>query len=71
MGAPWECIAIDVASPFSVTDTDNKYTMVIQDYFSKWVEVFTIPNQETETIAQMLVDNWISRFVIPIELHSD
>lgn len=71
VGAPFERIAMDVAGPFPVTDQGNKYILVVMDYFSKWPEAYAIPNQEAETVARVVTDNWISRFGVPLELHSD
>jgi transposase InsO family protein len=41
------------------------------DYFSKWPEVYALPNQEATTVADVLVEQWVSRFGVPMELHSD
>jgi transposase InsO family protein len=41
------------------------------DYFTKWLEVYAIPNQKALTIAGALVTNFFCRFGIPRELHSD
>ncbi|KAG5885997.1 hypothetical protein JTB14_025391 [Gonioctena quinquepunctata] len=41
------------------------------DYFSKWAEAYALPNQEAITVADVLVKEWICRFGIPMELHSD
>ncbi|XP_037944217.1 uncharacterized protein K02A2.6-like [Teleopsis dalmanni] len=41
------------------------------DYFSKWPEVYALPNQEAKTVAEVFVQNWVTRFGVPIELHSD
>lgn len=71
VGSPFERIAIDVAGPFPETDVGNKYIVVVMDYFSKWVEAYALPNQEAATIADALVQNWICRFGVPLELHSD
>ncbi|UYV68187.1 K02A2.6-like [Cordylochernes scorpioides] len=71
VGAPFERIAIDVAGPFPVTEDGNKYLLVAMDYFTKWPEVYAIPNQEAATVARVLVDNLICRFGVPLELHSD
>lgn len=70
-GAPFERIAMDVAGPFPVTDTGNRYVLVVMDYFSKWPEVYAIPNQEAKTVAEVFLKNWVSRFGVPLELHSD
>lgn len=34
------------------------------DYFSKWI-------QENATVVDVLVEEWICRFKVPFELHSD
>jgi hypothetical protein len=41
------------------------------DYFTKWLEVYAIPNQEALTIAGALVTNFFCHFGIPRELHSN
>ncbi|KAI5743998.1 hypothetical protein M8J77_024652 [Diaphorina citri] len=71
VGAPFERIAIDVAGPFPETNNGNRYILVIMDYFSKWPEAFAIPNQEATTVADCLINHWVSRFGVPLELHSD
>ena len=62
---------MDISGPFLVTEDGNKYIMVVSDYFSKWPEAYAIRNQEATTVATTLIDNWISRFGVPVELHSD
>ena len=54
-----------------MTEDGNKYIMVVMDYFSIWPEAYAIRNQEATTVATTLIDNWISRFEVPLELHSD
>ena len=49
----------------------KKYIMVVSGYFSKWLEAYVIPNQEAMMIAKMLIDNWISKFEVLMEIHSD
>ncbi|KAG5885093.1 hypothetical protein JTB14_003967 [Gonioctena quinquepunctata] len=71
VGSPFERIAIDIAGPFPVSDHGNKYILVAMDYFSKWAEAYALPNQEAITVADVLVKEWICRFGIPMELHSD
>ncbi|KAK9874212.1 hypothetical protein WA026_002568 [Henosepilachna vigintioctopunctata] len=71
VGLPFERIAVDVAGPFPTTNDGNKYILVAMDYFSKWPEAYALPNQETQTIARTLVDQFISRYGVPLELHSD
>ena len=71
VGAPMERVAVDVVGPLPVTDSGNRYLLVAMDYFTKWPEVYALPNQEAITVAQALVEGFFSRFGAPIELHSD
>jgi len=36
--------------------------------FTKWPEVYAIPNQEALTVADALVNNFFCRFGIPMKL---
>jgi len=38
VGAPMERIAVDLMGPLNETERRNSYILVVQDYFSKWVE---------------------------------
>jgi len=71
VGAPFERVGIDVLGPFPTSKRGNKYILMVMDYFSKWPEAYAIPNQEAKTICDMFVQNWVSRFGVPMELHSD
>ena len=66
-----ERIAIDVLGPLPVSEDGNKYILIAMDYFTKWPEAYPLPNQEAVTVAKVLVEEFISRFGMPIELHSD
>ena len=68
---PMERVAIDILGPLPLTERGNKYILVAQEYFTKWVEAYAIPNQESETILQKLVDEFFCRFGFPVYLHSD
>ena len=41
------------------------------DYFTKWVKVYAVPDQQTQTIARLLVENIVCRHGVPQELLSD
>ena len=66
-----ERIAIDIMGPLPVSKNGNQYLLVTMDYFSKWPEVYPLPNQEARTVAIVLVREFFCRFGIPMELHSD
>jgi hypothetical protein len=54
----------------SRTATGETYLLIAMDYFTKWSEIYAIPNQEASTVADGLVNNGC-RFGVPMELHSD
>ena len=39
---------------------ENQYAVVFMDNFTKWPEVFAVPDQTAETIARLLVEHVIS-----------
>jgi len=62
---------MDVLGPFPVSSLGNRYLLVISDCFTKWVEAFPIKNFRSKTVAGILIDQVISRFGVPSELHTD
>ena len=71
VGCPMERVAIDIMGPFPETDQKNKYILCIIDYFTKYAEAFPMPNQEAETVSNIFVYNFISRYGLPLQIHSD
>jgi len=71
VGAPMERVGVDILGPLPVTDSGNRYVLVAMDYFSKWLYVSALPNQEAVTIADSLVRGFFCQFGAPLELHSD
>ena len=71
VGSPMDRIAIDILGPLPLTEAGNKYILIAADYFTKWVEAFSLPNQEARTIADVLVKEFVCRFGVPLSIHSD
>ena len=71
VGGPLDRLATDIAGPFPLSDNGNKYILVVMDYFTKWVEAYAIPDSTAATVADKIVTEFISRFGIPLEIHSD
>ncbi|GFW45982.1 retrovirus-related Pol polyprotein from transposon 412 [Trichonephila clavipes] len=65
VGAPFERI-FDILGPLPRTASGNKYLLVVMDYFTKWPEVYPIPDQEAPTVAEAVVQHWISRYGVPL-----
>ena len=66
-----ERVALDIIGPLPTSKRGNKYILVITDYFTCWVEAFSLPNQEALTVAQTVYNEWICRFGAPVAIHSD
>ncbi|PIK44958.1 Retrovirus-related Pol polyprotein from transposon [Apostichopus japonicus] len=49
----------------------KKYIMVVADYFTKWVQAFPLKYQSAETVADTLVTDFVSRFGVPKQIHTD
>ncbi|XP_003369190.1 putative integrase core domain protein [Trichinella spiralis] len=47
------------------------HIMVVTDYFTRWVEPYALPNQQAETVARKLVQQFVCRFGTPMKLLSD
>lgn len=71
VGYPMERVALDILGPLPVSKHGNRYIIVISDYFTRWVEAFSLPNQEAATVAKTLVEEWICRFGAPDAIHTD
>ena len=71
VGSTLERVAADILGPLPETEKGNKYVLVVGDYFTKWVEAYPLPNQEASTIARVLVNEFICRYGVPKELHTD
>ena len=70
VGGPFHRVGVDVLQ-LPLTENGNRYVVVFQDYLTKWVEAFAVPNQTAETIAKLLVVEIFCRHGAPEHLLSD
>ncbi|PIK59483.1 Retrovirus-related Pol polyprotein from transposon [Apostichopus japonicus] len=66
--SPMERVAMDILGPLPVTDT-GIYLCV--GLLTKWTEAYAIPNQEAVTVARVFVEQFVLRFGVPLQLHTD
>ncbi|CAC5397705.1 unnamed protein product [Mytilus coruscus] len=71
MGARFERLASDIEGPLPTTEQGNRYILVIQDYFTKFTEVYPLCDINAETVANVFLKDWIKRDGCPVEIHSD
>ncbi|CAG2223500.1 unnamed protein product [Mytilus edulis] len=69
--APCKRMAIDILGPLPISVNNNRYLMVVQDYFSKWTEAIPIPDIEAVTVAKKFVERIVTIFGVPLSIHSD
>ena len=65
---PLECIVIDIVGPLPITNKGNQYIMVVGDYFSRWKKPYAIVDHTAQTVADILVTEFICRFCVPTRI---
>ena len=70
VGRPMERINIDTIGPFPEDDQGNKYICVLIDVFSRFVELYPIPDLTAVTAAKKIVE-FIGRYGHPSEVLTD
>ena len=69
IGRPWQMVAADILE-VPVSSNNNRYLLVVQDYFTKWVEAIPLPDQTATRITKELVKIFTT-YGCPDILHSD
>ena len=64
-------VATDVLRPFPESAWGNKYVVTVTSYFTKWEEIFTVPDQSALTCAEVVLDEVIEHYDCPCDIHSD
>ncbi|XP_061165067.1 uncharacterized protein LOC133174042 [Saccostrea echinata] len=62
---PLERVATNIMGPLPETEKGHKYIQVISDYFTKWTEAFPLKNIEAQTVAEVIVEQFVSKLGIP------
>ena len=70
-GSPLERVHLDVLGPFVESTQGNKYVLMIIDQFTRWIECCPIAEQTAETTAKTFFDQFVSRFGVPLQVHTD
>ena len=71
VGAVMDRLSTDILGPLPKTIRGNIYVLVVTDHFSKWVEIFAIPDQTASTTARVILNEVIARFGCPYTILSD
>jgi transposase InsO family protein len=71
VGEPMERVALDVSGPWPLSESGNKYILVVTDHLTRWSEAYPIADQEARTISEVFVTQFIARFGCPMLVHTD
>lgn len=51
---PWEKLGINLMGPFLRSKKGSPYLLIIVDYFTKWLEMFTLRDTKPHHIVSIL-----------------
>ena len=71
VGEPMERVALDISGPWPLSESGNRYILVVTDHLTRWSEAYPIPDQEAKTIAEVFVTQFVARFGSPRLVHTD
>jgi transposase-like protein len=63
--------SLDFAGPLPVISHHNRYTLVIVEHFSKWIELVALPDKCSEGVTYAFLDRMLSQFGAPAEVLTD
>ncbi|KFD60515.1 hypothetical protein M514_27302 [Trichuris suis] len=67
----WQRLVVDISGPLRQRASGNRYILIVMDAFSKFAEAIPMPNQETTTVAGLLVREIFCQYGVPEVLHTD
>lgn len=67
---PGELVTMDIVE-YPLSSQGFRYCLVMVDHFTKWLELYPLRNQKSETIAKKVFDCWIPRHGAPEQIHHD
>ena len=70
VGAPMDRLGTDILEQLPETPRGNRYVLVVTDFFTKWCEIFAVPDQNGVTCAEKILNEVAARFGMPLNLHS-
>ncbi|CAF1499360.1 unnamed protein product [Rotaria magnacalcarata] len=67
----WHTIGIDIMGLFLPNSRQKRILLVIVDYFTRWVELFALRQTTATHIANILINEIICRYGVPLYILSD
>jgi len=66
-----ERIYIDSIGPLKEDSKGNRHIIVIIDGFTRWVELYAVPDVTAEVAAKVALLDWVGRFGVPAQIMTD
>ena len=66
-----ERICIDTIGPLPTNKYSMTYIATIIDGFTRWVELYALPDATAETAARLGLLDWVGRFGVPLQIMTD
>ena len=70
-GYPMQTIYVDTYGPMPLSPKGNRYLLTVEDAFTKYTQCLPMPSKDSRTVANVLVNNFLLKFGVPSEIHSD
>ena len=70
VGVPMERIATDILK-VPMSNSGFEYILLVGDYFTRFIEAYPIRNQNSKTVAKKIVEEFLCRYGVAREVHSD
>ena len=67
---PLQLVAMDFSLLERASD-GRELVLVLTDTFTKWTVAIPVTYQSAKTVVKVLVEDWITKFGVPEQLHSD
>ena len=69
IGQPIQRITIEIMGFERPTSRGYRYLLVIVDSLTKWFDAFPMHDEKAETVAKLLVEEFVCRYGTPAQLH--
>jgi hypothetical protein len=66
-----ERIYIDSIGPLKEDTKGNRHIIVIIDGFTRWIELYAVPDVTAEVAARVALLDWVGRFGVPAQIMTD
>ena len=64
-----DIIATDILGPFPESSWGNNYVLAVTNYFTKWIEIFAVPDKSAMNHAEVSLDEIIGCCGCPYDIH--